>query len=179
VSGQELELVFTSAAVLGAGLLILSSAGTGMHVRVHVPLRVPHPRPSRSDNATAMPIVLGFVAMFGIGGLFANQLALATIAQVMVALAFGAVGGAVAFAIFAALGRAEGTQPTALRDLIGRRARVSGAIPAGGRGTVSLAYDGAVHTLPASAAEAVARGADVEIVNVHGLAVVVRSIPPP
>src|SRR2546426_9533069 len=68
-----LELIFTGSALLGTALLLLSSVGSGMRVRVHLPFRLPHPhlrflRVSRSDDATILPIVLGFLAMFGIGG---------------------------------------------------------------------------------------------------------------
>src|SRR2546428_3579133 len=70
-----LELIFTGSALLGTALLLLSSVGSGMRVRVHLPFRLPHPhlrflRVSRSDDATILPIILGFLAMFGIGGLF-------------------------------------------------------------------------------------------------------------
>src|SRR2546427_5477554 len=70
-----LELIFAGSALLGTALLLLSSVGSGMRVRVHLPFRLPHPhlrflRVSRSDDATILPIVLGFLAMFGIGGLF-------------------------------------------------------------------------------------------------------------
>src|SRR2546427_5221762 len=69
------ELIFTGSALLGTALLLLSSVGSGMRVRVHVPFRLPHPhlrflRVSRSDDATILPIILGFLAMFGIGGRF-------------------------------------------------------------------------------------------------------------
>src|SRR2546427_8700900 len=71
------ELIFTGSALLGTALLLLSSVGSGMRVRVHVPFRLPHPhlrflRVSRSDDATILPIILGFLAMFGIGGLSAG-----------------------------------------------------------------------------------------------------------
>src|SRR2546428_12088365 len=70
-----LELIFTGSALLGTALLLLSSVGSGLRVRVHVPFRLPHPhvrflRVSRSDDATILPIILGFLAMFGIGGPF-------------------------------------------------------------------------------------------------------------
>jgi len=96
-----------------------------------------------------------------------------------VALAFGAFGAGVAFAIFAALRRAEGPEPTSLRALIGRKARVVVSIGERGHGTVVLTYDGAVQALPATAKAPIARGREVEILGVHGMAVTVRSLPPP
>src|SRR6266550_716280 len=175
MSADVLELVFTGFAVIGTGLLLLSSIGGGMHVRLHIPMQLPHVHVpfvhwSNADNATAMPMLLGFVAMFGIGGLFgAVAFGFGPIGRTLVALLFGMCGAAVAFAIFAALRRAEGREPTALRDLVGRRAR----------GIVVLTYDGAVQTLAATAAAPIPRGQVVEILAVQGMGVTVRSLPPP
>src|SRR5437667_2591095 len=179
MSADALELVFTGSAVLGTALLLLSSLGGGMHVRLHLPLRVPHVRVpflrmTRTDDATATPVLLGFLAMFGIGGLFgAVAFGLGPLGRTAVALAFGAFAAAVGFAIFAALRRAEGREPTALRDLVGRRARVTVSIGQRGRGTIALTYDGAVQTLPATSTTPIARGHEVEILAVQGMAVTV------
>jgi membrane protein implicated in regulation of membrane protease activity len=187
MSADALELVFTGSAVLGTALLLLSSIGGGMHVRLHLPVRfrlphvrVPFLRTTRTDDATAMPVLLGFLAMFGIGGLFGSvSFGLGPAGQTAVALAFGTFGAGVAFAIFAALRRAEGHEPTALRDLIGRKARVTVSIGERRHGTISLTYDGAVQILAATATAPIARGREVEILGVHGMAVTVRSLPPP
>ena len=185
MSADALELVFTGSAVLGTALLLLSSIGGGMHVRLHSPIRIPHVRipflrATRTDDATGMPVLLGFLAMFGIGGLFgAVAFGFGPAGRTVVALAFGALGAGVAFAIFAALRRAEGREPTSLRDLVGRKARVVVSIGDRGHGTVVLTYDGAVQTLPATAKAPIARGREVEILGVHGMAVTVRSLPPP
>ena len=82
-------------------------------------------------------------------------------------------------AIFAVLRRAEGREPTELRELVGRRARVVVSIEPAGRGMVSLTYDGALQTLPAESDAAIARGRQVEILGVRGMGVTVRSLPPP
>jgi membrane protein implicated in regulation of membrane protease activity len=185
MSADALELVFTGSAVLGTALLLLSSIAGGVRVRLHTPFHLPHVRipflrATRTDDATGMPVLLGFLAMFGIGGLFgAVAFGLGPVGRMAVALAFGAFGAAVAFAIFAALRRAEGREPTSLRDLVGRRARVVVSIGERGHGTVVLTYDGAVQTLPARAQAPIARGRDVVIEDVHGMAVTVRSLPPP
>ena len=187
MSADALELVFTGSAVFGTALLLLSSIGGGMHVRLHLPspfriphVRIPFVRATRTDDATGMPILLGFLAMFGIGGLFGVvAFGLGPVGRTAVALAFGAFGAGVAFAIFAALRRAEGPEPTSLRALIGRKARVVVSIGERGHGTVVLTYDGAVQALPATAKAPIARGREVEILGVHGMAVTVRSLPPP
>ena len=179
---DTLELIFIGSALFGSALLLLSSVGSGLHVRMHV--RLPHPRVPfihirTVDDATLMPMVLGFLALFGIGGLFGVAAGADALAQVLVALAFGAAGAALVFAIFSALHRAQGREPTALRDLVGRSARVLVSAARGARGTVQLTYDGAVQTLPAVADSDIARGQEVVIVAVRGMAVAVRSLPPP
>ncbi len=185
MNAGDLELVFTSSALLGTTLLILSSLGVGrLRLRLRVPMRlarvrIPLPRTARRDDASAIPILLGFVAMFGIGGLIGGALQKDTLGQVLIASGVGTIGASVAFGIFAALGRAEGRMPTALRELVGRRAVVTVSIGAGARGTVRLMYDGAIQIIPATAESPVARGREVEIVAVHGMAVTVRSLPPP
>src|SRR6266567_4639690 len=187
MNADALELVFTGSAVLGTALLLLSSIGGGIHVRLHLPsrfriphVRVPLLRATRTDDATGMPVLLGFLAMFGIGGLFgAAAFGLGPAGRTVVALAFGAFGAGVGFAIFAALRRAEGREPTALRDLVGRKATVTVSIGERGHGTIALTYDGAIQTLAATAAAPIARGREVEILGVHGMAVTVRSLPPP
>lgn len=181
---SDLELVFTGSALLGTTLLILSNLGVGRHMRLRIPMprvraRLPFPRPTRRDDASALPIVLGFLALFGIGGLLGATGDQGALGQLLIAVGCGAAGATFAFAIFAALGRAEGPRPTALRELIGRRAIVTVSIGAGARGTVRLTYDGAVQILPATAEDSIARGREVEIVAVHGMAVTVRSLPPP
>jgi membrane protein implicated in regulation of membrane protease activity len=179
---DTLELVFIGSALLGSALLLLSSLGAGLHVRVH--LRLPHPRipfihVGTVDDATLMPMVVGFLALFGIGGLFGVAAGADAIVQVLAALAFGSAGAALVFAIFSALHRAQGREPTSLRELVGRSARVIVSAGRGARGTVQLAYDGALHTLPAIAESDIARGQEVVIVAVRGMAVAVRSLPPP
>ena len=177
---QALELIFLSSAVLGSALLLLSSLGPG--VRVHVPVHLPHVpalRVHSADNVALWPMLVGFAAMFGIGGLFGIALGGDVAVQSLLALASGSAAAALVFAIFTALHRAQGREPTALRDLVGRTARVVVSIGRDIRGTVQLTYDGALQTLPAISDSEVTRGQEVVIVAVRGMAVTVRSLPPP
>jgi membrane protein implicated in regulation of membrane protease activity len=183
MSESDLELVFTSSALLGTTLLILASLGVGTRLRMRIPIpmrlfRVHLPF-MRRDDATATPILLGFLAMFGIGGLVGAALELNAVDQLLIGVGFGVAGASTTLGIFAALGRAEGRRPTSLRELIGRHATVTVSIGPGARGTVRLTYDGAIQILPATADNSIARGREVEIVAVHGMAVTVRSLPPP
>jgi len=183
MSESDLELVFTSSALLGTTLLILSSLGLGARLRMRVPIpmclfRIHLPF-TRRDDATATPILLGFLAMFGIGGLVGAALEQNAVDQLLVGVGFGVAGASTTLGIFAALGRAEGRRPTSLRELVGRHATVTVSIGPGARGTVRLTYDGAIQILPATAENSIERGREVEIVAVHGMAVTVRSLPPP
>ena len=185
MSAQLLEAIFTGSAVLGTILLLLSSLGAGFHIRLHVPVHAPRVHlpfvhVSHGDGTTGLPMVLGFLALFGIGGLMGGALDLGPLGATVVAAVFGAFGSIVAFTIFALLRRAEGTEPTTLAELVGRRARVSVSIAPTTPGAVTLVYDGAVQTLPASANAAIARGHEVEILAVRGVGgVIVRFLPPP
>ena len=116
----------------------------------------------RRDDASATPILLGFLAMFGIGGLLGGALQQDAAGQLLIAVGFGVGGASLAFGIFAALGRAEGHRPTALRELVGRHAVVTVSIGAGARGTVRLTYDGAIQILPATAEATIAKDAGTE-----------------
>jgi membrane-bound ClpP family serine protease len=183
MSESDLELVFTSSALLGTTLLILSSLGVGARLRMRIPIpmrlfRVHLPF-MRRDNATATPILLGFLAMFVIGGLVGAALERDAADQLLIGVGFGVAGASTALGIFAALGRAEGRRPTSLQELVGRHATVTVSIDPAARGTVRLTYDGAIQILPATADNSIARGREVEIVAVHGMAVTVRSLPPP
>jgi membrane protein implicated in regulation of membrane protease activity len=183
MSESDLELVFTSSALLGTTLLILSSLGLGARLRLRVPIPMRlfriHLPFTRRDDATATPILLGFLAMFGIGGLVGAALEQNAVDQLLVGVGFGVAGASTTLGIFAALGRAEGRRPTSLRELVGRHATVTVSIGPGARGTVRLTYDGAIQILPATAENSIERGREVEIVAVHGMAVTVRSLPPP
>lgn len=179
---EMLELVFISSALLGSAFLLLSSIGVAhmrLHLPVHVHLRIPHISTHPLDDAASWPMLLGFFAMFGIGGLFGVAAGAGMTVQVLLGLVFGLGAAALVFAIFSALVRVQGHEPTALRDLVGRRARVAVTIGGRARGTVQLMYDGSVQMLPATSEMALARGQEVVIVAVRGLAVVVRSLPPP
>ena len=183
MSESDLELVFTSSALLGTTLLILSSLGLGARLRMRIPIPMRlfriHLPFTRRDDATATPILLGFLAMFGIGGLVGAALEQNAVDQLLVGVGFGVAGASTTLGIFAALGRAEGRRPTSLRELVGRHATVTVSIGPGARGTVRLTYDGAIQILPATAENSIERGREVEIVAVHGMAVTVRSLPPP
>jgi hypothetical protein len=83
------------------------------------------------------PILLGFVGMFGAGGLFATQVLDIHGAQAaIVGVVSGLAGAGIAAALFGVLRRSESGEPFAIADLVGDEVYVSVAIPEGRYGTI-------------------------------------------
>src|SRR2546430_15200816 len=127
-----------------------------------------------------MRVLVGFRVWCGRGGLRGGAWGVAPLAAPGAGALWAPLGWFVASRFFALRRRAEGAEPTALAELVGRRARVSVSIAPAAPGAITLIYDGAVQTLPASANAAIERGHEVEILAVRGVSgVLVRSLPPP
>jgi membrane protein implicated in regulation of membrane protease activity len=126
------------------------------------------------------PLLLGFVAMFGAGGLFATQiLDIHEGAAAIVAVGFGIAGGAIASGLFRLFQSSETPEPFSLEDLISVEASVAIAIPAGRRGSVWVRAEGQTHEYPATAAADLAVGTPVVITGVAGGGVIVEPATPP
>ncbi len=124
-----------------------------------------------------MPLILGFISMFGVGGLFATQVFHSGDGPAtLVGLGTGFVGALFVFGIFSILARGQGPQPFSLSDLIGQTARVSVGIPAGHFGSIQLSYAGQSHELTATSDVAIPAGASVKIEAVAGSNVVVAPL---
>jgi membrane protein implicated in regulation of membrane protease activity len=125
-------------------------------------------------GVTLMPLLLGFVSMFGVGGLFGTQLFnLAAGPASLVGLAFGSVGAGIVWAVFGLLRRAESPSAFSLEEMVGRRGRVTVSIPSGRNGSVLLSYGGSTHDLSATADRDIAVGTTVLITDVAGSTLVV------
>src|SRR6202049_2532398 len=122
------------------------------------------------------PMLLGFVAMFGIGGLFGLH---GLNAGVGVATLFGGaaglVGAGVGFCAFQVLRQAEAFGTVSLQEMIGSSGRVSVGIPANRFGTVLISFAGASHNLTATADAAIPAGSQVKVVGVAGTNLVVAA----
>ena len=128
-------------------------------------------------GVTLMPLLLAFVAMFGVGGLIGTQaLGLSGGAASLVGGVSGLAGAGIVFLLFSALRRAEAPQAFSLTDLVGRTGRVSVGIRANRNGSVLLSYGGASYDLTATAAVDVAAGAPVTIIEVTGGTLIVRPL---
>jgi len=125
-------------------------------------------------GVTLMPLLLGFVAMFGIGGLFGTQVLQLSAGQASaLGGAFGIGGSAIVFFMFRFLRRAEAPPNFGLHDLVGQRGRVSVGIISGRPGQVLLSYAGSTHNLTASADVDIPAGTVVVVTDVAGTTVVV------
>jgi membrane protein implicated in regulation of membrane protease activity len=130
-------------------------------------------------GVSLMPLLLAFVAMFGVGGLIGTEaLGLGTGPASLVGAAFGVLGAAIVFVLFSFLRRAEAPQAFSLTDLVGRHGRVTVGIPAGRNGSVLLSYGGASHDLTATADVDIAAGSMVTVADAVGGTLIVRPTGP-
>src|SRR3979409_2478736 len=108
------DLVFGVCLLLGGALLLLTlivdDIFGGLLGALHLGFDIAGVSPT--------PLLLGFVAMFGAGGLFGlHSLHLAGGAATLVAAAAGIVGAGVAFGAFEVLKQAESTDSFSLEDM--------------------------------------------------------------
>lgn len=169
------DLVFVLAALVGGGLLlvtvVLDDVLGGILDALHLDFSI--------GGISLMPPLLAFIAMFGVGGIFATQvLDLHGGPAAIVGVGFGLVGFGVAFVLFRALRRAEGSRPFTVEDLVGRMGSVSVAIPAGRLGTVYVRAEGQTHEISATAAEDIPQGTAIKVVGTAGIGLVVERMTP-
>jgi membrane-bound ClpP family serine protease len=128
-------------------------------------------------GVSLMPLLFGFVAMFGVGGLIGTQVFELDAGRAsLVGAVAGTMGAFLVFAIFGFLRRAEAPEAFSLRDLVGQIGRVSVGIPAGRYGSVYLSYAGESHNLTATAERDIPAGATVQVADVAGSALIVQPI---
>lgn len=169
------DVVFVAAALIGGGLLLitvlLDDVLGGLLDAFHIDFSI--------GGISLMPPLLAFVAMFGVGGIFATQVLDVHGGQAaLVGVGFGIVGFAVAYLLFRALRRAEGAKPFSIGDLVGRTGSVSVSIPAGRLGTVYVRAEGQNHEISATASEDIPSGAGVKVVGTAGMGLVVERMTP-
>jgi membrane protein implicated in regulation of membrane protease activity len=169
------DLVFVLAALVGGGLLLitvlLDDILGGILDSLNIDFSI--------GGVSLMPPLLAFIAMFGVGGIFATQvLDLHGGPAAAVGVGFGLVGFAVAYLLFRALRRAEGERPFSVGDLVGRTGSVSVAIPAGRLGTVYVRAEGQNHEISATATEDIPQGTAVKVIGTAGMGLVVERMTP-
>ena len=145
------DFIFVVCALIGGGLLLITVLvddilGAVFHVDV--------------GGVSLMPLLLSFVSMFGVGGLFATQVLEVHGGQAAVwGTGFGIVGLALAYGIFSTLARAQADEPFSTSDLVGRDAYVQVGIPAGRQGSVLVKAEGQTHEFSATCRSEIAAGA--------------------
>ncbi len=162
------DFVFVVCALIGGGLLLVTVLlddilGAIFHFDI--------------GGVSLMPLLLSFVSMFGVGGLFATQVLDVHGGQAaIVGTAFGLAGMGIAYVLFSILRRAEAPEPFSMRDLVGGTAFVSVGIPAGHYGSVLVKKEGQTHEYSATAARDVTVGSTARVIGVAGNGLIVETI---
>lgn len=162
------DLVFVVCTLVGGGLLLLTVLLDDIIGAVF---------DFDIGGVSLMPLLLSFVSMFGVGGLFATQVLDVHGGQAAIAgTGFGVVGMGVAYLLFGLLRRAEAAEPFSIRDLIGDDAFVAIGIPAGRFGSVLVKKEGQTHEFSATASTDVAAGTTARVIGVAGSGLIVETI---
>lgn len=128
-------------------------------------------------GVSLMPLLLAFVAMFGVGGLIGTEaLGLSSGPASLVGAVSGALGAGVVYGLFSILRRAEAPDAFSLHDLVGRNARVTVGIPAGRNGSVLVSHAGASMEQTATATIDISAGTTVMVTDVVGGTLIVRPL---
>jgi membrane protein implicated in regulation of membrane protease activity len=168
------DLVFGVCLLLGGGLLlltlILDDIFGGLLGALHLGFDVAGVSPA--------PMLLGFIAMFGVGGLFGlHSLGAGSGIATLIGVAAGLLGAALVFGAFKVLRQAESTDTFSLEDMVGSTGRVSVGIPANHFGSVLISFAGTSHNLTATADAEIPAGRMVKVVAVAGTNLVVALAP--
>ena len=161
------DFIFVVCLLVGGGLLLITVLlddilGAVFHFDV--------------GGVSLMPLLLSFVSMFGVGGLFATQVLGVHGGQAAAwGGGFGIAGLAIAYVIFSALRRAEAPEPFSTSDLVGHDAFVQIAIPAGRYGSVLIKAEGQTHEFSATAAVDIPAGTVARVTGVGGSGLIVES----
>jgi membrane-bound ClpP family serine protease len=168
------DLVFGICLLAGGGLLLLTlvldDIFSGILGAIHLGFDVAGVSPT--------PMLLGFIAMFGVGGLFGIHgigagIGVATLSGIVA----GILGALVVFFAFKVLKQAESSDTFSLEEMIGSTGRVSVGIPANRFGTVLISFAGGSHNLTATADAEIGPGRTVKVVGVAGSNIVVAPLP--
>jgi membrane protein implicated in regulation of membrane protease activity len=131
-------------------------------------------------GTSLMPLLLSFISMFGVGGLFATQiLDLHGGQAALVGTIFGLIGMAIAWALFTLLQRAQADEPFSISDLVGDDAYVAVGIPAGRYGSVLVKKEGQTHEYSATSSSDIASGVTARVAGIAGSGLIVEPRTPP
>lgn len=167
------DLIFVLCTVVGGGLLLITVLVDdilgGVLDALHIGFDI--------GGVSLMPLLLGFVSMFGVGGLFATQLLdLHAGPAALVGVVGGLLGVGIVFVMFSALRSSEGANPFSTASLVGRPASVAVSIPAGRFGSVLVKAEGQTHEFSATASVDVPFGTQVTVVGTAGTGLIVAPV---
>jgi membrane protein implicated in regulation of membrane protease activity len=170
------DLIFVVCTVLGGGLLLITVLVDdilgGILDALHIGFDI--------GGVSLMPLLLGFVSMFGVGGLFATQvLDFHGGRAALIGTVSGVFGFGIVFVMFTVLRRSEGANPFSTATLVGRQASVAVSIPAGRFGSVLVKAEGQTHEFSATSAVDVPAGTAVTITGTAGTGLVVVPLAAP
>ncbi len=167
------DLVFVVCTLVGGGLLLITVLVDDILGGIFDALSISFD----IGGVSLMPLMLAFVSMFGVGGLFATQVLDVHGGQAaLVGTVFGAAGFGVVFVLFSVMRRSEGATPFSTRDLVGRDAFVGVGIPAGRSGSVYIKAEGQTHEFSATAAIDIPAGTTVRVTGTAGTGLIVAPI---
>ena len=162
------DLVFVVCALVGGGLLLITVLVDDILGAI-IDFDI--------GGVSLMPLLLSFISMFGVGGLFATQVLDVHGGQAaVIGSAFGLAGLAIAYLLFGVLRRAEADEPFSTRDLVGDDAYVSVGIPAGRYGSVLVKKEGQTHEFSATSSNDIASGTTARVTGVAGSGLIVEPI---
>ncbi|MDQ6878924.1 MAG: hypothetical protein M3082_14785 [Candidatus Dormibacteraeota bacterium] len=168
------DLVFGVCLLAGGALLLLTlvldDIFSGLLGAIHLGFDVAGVSPA--------PMLLGFLAMFGVGGLFGlHGIGAGVGVATLTGIVAGLLGSGVVFAAFKVLKQAESSDTFSLEEMVGSTGRVSVGIPANRFGTVLISFAGASHNMTATADAEIPTGHAVKVVGVAGTNLVVAPVP--
>lgn len=169
------DFVFVVCTLVGGGLLLVTVLVDdilgGVLEALHIGFDI--------GGVSLMPLLLAFVSMFGVGGLFATQtLDVHGGPAAGIGAVFGAFGFGIAYVLFNILRRAEGAKPFSTADLVGREALVAVGILAGRFGSVHVKAEGQTHEFSATAEHDIPAGVVVRITAAAGTGLIVAPLTP-
>lgn len=125
-------------------------------------------------GTSLMPLLLSFISMFGVGGLFATEILDVHGGQAaLIGTVFGMVGMAIAYTLFTLLRRAQADEPFSTSDLVGDEAFVAVAIPAGHYGSVLVKKEGQTHEYSATSTVDIPSGTTARVSGIAGAGLIV------
>ena len=170
------DFIFVLCTVVGGALLLITVLVDdilgGILDALHIGFDI--------GGVSLMPLLLGFISMFGVGVLLATQVLDIHGGQAaIVGTVAGSFGFGIVFVLFSVFKRAEGKPPFQLGDLVGRTAAVAVSIPAGRHGSVYVKAEGQTHEFKATATVDVPNGTPVVVTGVAGNGLIVAPVVEP